>query len=86
MKNLMAATAGLALLASTPAVAAGNASSLSLSTAATATAAAQSDRALERRNRGFERYAPIAVVVIFTAVFIYFLLDAQEGDGSPISV
>jgi hypothetical protein len=76
LKKISVAAAGLALLASGPAMAANSAPTMLVSAAAVAQSTADDD--VERS--GFDRYIPIVVVVVFTAVFIYFLLDSQEND------
>jgi hypothetical protein len=75
LKKISAAAAGLALMASGPAVAANSASTTLVSAAAVAQ---DSDDDAERGT--FERYLPAIVVVVFTAVFVFFLLDSQEND------
>jgi hypothetical protein len=74
LKKISAAAAGLALMASGPAVAANSASTMLVSAAAVA----QDSDADE--VTGLESYIPAIVVVVFTVVFVYFLLDSQEND------
>jgi len=74
LKKISAAAAGLALLASGPAVAANSAPTMMVSAAAVA------QDGDDVASGTFESYIPIIVVVVFTAVFIYFLLDSQEND------
>lgn len=79
LKKLAAATAGLALLASGPAAAAGSVAPLPIAVAAVAQDVDDGEEST------FERYLPIAVVVIFSAVFAYFLFDTIEEDDDRVS-